>query len=585
MSAAQHQAGFGVHAHQSDWDSVTHEDDPSGEDETDDENEAAVEGAGTFAETAPRGQWDTGIFGASDHGPHPERRHAFEDPVKGWEARRQNFAAAISTLSEPDTMGYAAEKAPQAEPEAEEPIAADADIADDPSWQDPFPNRAAPDRWAGFSIAEDAERKDEEDDAFVTGLRNEPVEPAVEEESSPGWASRFMRSWRSKSGPATAQPDFEEQTEGAIRDALKAAFDQPEAEAAPRRFEPRAVEPDTSIASYEQDFDRYARAEHDEDQDPDQDDEAAFEADDPLDERRPEPAATEHRPFPFARLGVEADKYEDDDEPDEEPPFRLTGKSVRTPIYGAVSNDDDLDDEDQVEAESGTAGNVRAFRNEFEDAFAAGPHDDDFAATPDDSKSADQPAEEFESIYDRQFASDDEDQDLHHTLEDDLAALQAELHTTDLTPYERGRSYGGLAVVAAWAVFISVISGVALALVSFRQDIMVALPGTKDLYQTLGFPIANKGIDFADVSYRWTTADGKPMIEVKGQVVNVTDQPVKVPRVLVNVRDAAGGDPVQTTASVPTDELAPRQSAAFTLEFLSPPEDVAQIELEFDKAR
>jgi hypothetical protein len=67
--------------------------------------------------------------------------------------------------------------------------------------------------------------------------------------------------------------------------------------------------------------------------------------------------------------------------------------------------------------------------------------------------------------------------------------------------------------------------------------------------------------------------------------VNVTDRPVKVPRVLVNVRDNVGTDAVKATASVPREELAPRESASFTLEFVSPPENVAQIELEFDRGR
>ena len=93
------------------------------------------------------------------------------------------------------------------------------------------------------------------------------------------------------------------------------------------------------------------------------------------------------------------------------------------------------------------------------------------------------------------------------------------------------------------------------------------------------------GIDFADVSYRWRTADGKPMIEVTGQVVNLTSHTVTVPRVLVNVRDAGGSDSVKATANVPARELAPRGRASFSLEFLSPPADVAQIELEFDRNR
>jgi hypothetical protein len=150
--------------------------------------------------------------------------------------------------------------------------------------------------------------------------------------------------------------------------------------------------------------------------------------------------------------------------------------------------------------------------------------------------------------------------------------------------YEQEPRSGGLAVIAAWAVFVSVLSGVTLALVSFRQDIMTALPGTTSLYRTIGFDIPHVGVDFADVRYRWATSGGTSMIEVTGQVVNVTGRTVQVPPVLVNVRNSGGGDAVTATASVQTKELAPRQSASFSLEFVSPPENVTQIELEFDRS-
>ena len=189
---------------------------------------------------------------------------------------------------------------------------------------------------------------------------------------------------------------------------------------------------------------------------------------------------------------------------------------------------------------------------------------------------------DFDKLYDEQAAGAQLGPEFY---DEDAAALQAELESTDLAAYETRRSGGGLAVAAAWAVFFSVISGVALALVTLRSEIMAALPGTTSLYRAIGFDVAESGIDFADVSYRWTMAQGKPMIEVKGQVVNITDRRLTVPRVLINVRDSQSSDTVKVTASVPTESLAPRESATFTLEFMSPPKNISQIELEFDRNR
>lgn len=167
-------------------------------------------------------------------------------------------------------------------------------------------------------------------------------------------------------------------------------------------------------------------------------------------------------------------------------------------------------------------------------------------------------------------------------LDADAAALQAALEGSLREKHaDENRTGGGLALAAAWAVFISVLSGVALAFVTFRDDIVTALPGTGALYRGLGFEVQDREIDFGSVSYRWTVTDGKPMIEVTGQIINLTDREITVPRVLINVRDAATSDPVKATATVRSEPLAANETADFTLEFLSPPKTISQIELAF----
>lgn len=166
-------------------------------------------------------------------------------------------------------------------------------------------------------------------------------------------------------------------------------------------------------------------------------------------------------------------------------------------------------------------------------------------------------------------------------LDADAAALQAAIEGSLRETQGEERRGGGLALAAAWAVFISVLSGVALAFVTFRDDIVTALPGTGALYETLGFDVQGRQIDFGAVSYRWTVSDGKPMIEVTGQIINLTDREITVPRVLINVRDSQNAEPVKATATLRTEPLAASETADFTLEFLSPPKTISQIELAF----
>ncbi len=130
---------------------------------------------------------------------------------------------------------------------------------------------------------------------------------------------------------------------------------------------------------------------------------------------------------------------------------------------------------------------------------------------------------DFDRLFDGQEAGDAEARRIS-TTRTRRPRCRRELESTDLAAYEKSPAGGGLALAAAWAVFLSIISGIALAVVTLRSEIMAALPGTTSLYRAIGFDVAERGIDFADVSYRWTVAQGKPMIEVKGQVVNVTDR-------------------------------------------------------------
>jgi hypothetical protein len=168
-------------------------------------------------------------------------------------------------------------------------------------------------------------------------------------------------------------------------------------------------------------------------------------------------------------------------------------------------------------------------------------------------------------------------------LDADAAALQAALEGSlrEKHPAEPRSASGGLALAAAWAVFICVLSGVTMAFISFRDEIVVALPGTASLYRSVGLGVQDQQIDFGAVNYRWTVADGKPMIEVTGQIINLTDSEITVPRVLINVHDKENADTVKATATLRSEPLSARETADFTLEFISPSKTISQIELAF----
>jgi predicted Zn finger-like uncharacterized protein len=509
---------------------------------------------------APSVSEDEGWRGDDDIAPESEPRPEDDLPrLQGWQSGREPFNSSISALSDSTLPDYGA-------PEHRDD---EAGTSRDLDWAREAKDRWTDDQWSDPSDSDDqVEGLGGPEAPFPSASEPEVEEAPAANEGGGSWASRLMRLRQSAFGKRS-RPEPEEDAEAEIRHALNSALEQPGEGSAgkspfqklsPARFGGPAGE--DAASEKEESFLRFS---------------------DHLDRLEEDGRGGRAERFSFGSL---RDDIAIDEENEEEAPFRPSGQHARTPIFGAK----DLDEEKAVSPGAAETYGVDQFESELQSVFGAVR--DQGAADPDgdeDGRTAYiETREDFGRVYGDRFDDGEVEVDPHLALTEDLAALRSELESTDIANYERDhpvQSGGGLAVVAAWAVFVSVISGVMLALISFRNDIMTALPGTADLYQTLGFEVVQSGVDFADVSYRWRTADGKPMIEVTGQVVNMTGRTITVPRVLVNVRDAGGGDAVQATANVPTQELAPHQRASFSLEFLSPPADVAQIELEFDRNR
>ena len=532
-----------------------------------------------------------GAEAASEAGHEPD----VERQATDWLARRDHHAAAISTLSQPELAGYEQPSAPDvaeshaeseadAQAEAETDIGANSHTEDEPeapqapaaeSWWQRFRANAKSEPQPEAETEVEAEAAEEDDSGRFNAIDfdfgdERPAEPDDPDEqadeqhfadepaaapppfgahaksgSEPSWPEFNATAWRETSPPApdVAEPDFEE-AEAEIREALRSALENPAEPEAPAF--PKADAHDTGGEADWRSRWNLGSA--------DKTDEA--------------PPQTER--FSFAT------RFDADAEEDEPSPFRLTGKTAKFPVFGAR---DQADEEEEADPHSPD------FENDIEDGFRPGAAPKRAGMAEASAFDEREPASDFGSVFDERFARTGEDDEFLGDDFDDEAALQQRLESTDLAEYNQTRSYGGLAIAAAWAVFFSIISGIALAFVSFRQDIMASLPGTRSLYHTLGFAVADNTVDFSDVSYRWTTVEGKPMIEVTGQVVNVTERTVKVPRVLVNVRDGASRGPVKATANVQADLLAPKESANFSLEFVSPSKDISQIELEFDENR
>ncbi len=96
---------------------------------------------------------------------------------------------------------------------------------------------------------------------------------------------------------------------------------------------------------------------------------------------------------------------------------------------------------------------------------------------------------------------------------------------------------GGLALAAAWGLFVCVASGLIVGFFAFRDILADAAPGLAPLYRTLGMPVTVQPLVFKSVQYEWSVSDNKPVLTVTGSIFNRARRKVRVPDFFITIRD------------------------------------------------
>lgn len=138
-----------------------------------------------------------------------------------------------------------------------------------------------------------------------------------------------------------------------------------------------------------------------------------------------------------------------------------------------------------------------------------------------------------------------------------------------------GLSAPRMMVIAALA---GLVAGGALWL---RHDIVEALPGTARLYAAAGLPVNLRGLEFHNVGFETVIENGLPVLAVRGEVVNVTEQPVDIPDISYSLRNHRMQEIYAWTGKPSRRAVAPAERASFATRLLAPPVDAEQVQIRF----
>ena len=159
----------------------------------------------------------------------------------------------------------------------------------------------------------------------------------------------------------------------------------------------------------------------------------------------------------------------------------------------------------------------------------------------------------------------------------DAALPEATLPKAAKAPGGRG---GGL---AAWLILIFILAGVGTGGYLFQEKIVAFWPPASQLYAMAGLGAEEEkfGLAIQNVKWEHKQEKSKPVLLVRGEVANISDQPQSVPRLRVVILDEHDRRLFRWTVTTAKNSLDPGQATNFSTRLANPPADARSLAVTF----
>jgi len=175
-----------------------------------------------------------------------------------------------------------------------------------------------------------------------------------------------------------------------------------------------------------------------------------------------------------------------------------------------------------------------------------------------------------------------ESENAPHDIETEAARLLEASRRVNAVHKARERQQAGAA--RGWAALAAVVILTVAGAVSFRDTIVRQFPGAARLYAHLNMPVNLRGMDFRNIRHSKGIENGMPVLTVRGEVVNLGDEPIEAPRLRFGLRDSASHEIYHWTVKVGRKPVAARGTATFVTKLASPPSEAAEVMIRFSGA-
>lgn len=141
-----------------------------------------------------------------------------------------------------------------------------------------------------------------------------------------------------------------------------------------------------------------------------------------------------------------------------------------------------------------------------------------------------------------------------------------------------------MAQVRGWAGLAAGICLVLGGMVTFPERIVQAAPAAAKIYSLAGKTVNIYGLAISGVEQQYMIVSGQPVLALRGQIANITDEDRRVPPLRFILKDSSGHElHAWTLNSAGKGPIGAGVVSAFVTRLAAPPEGVDSVEIRFAK--
>ena len=146
---------------------------------------------------------------------------------------------------------------------------------------------------------------------------------------------------------------------------------------------------------------------------------------------------------------------------------------------------------------------------------------------------------------------------------------------------QRRRQKSRIAAITSWLVTAIIFFSLGALAIIFRNEVVQSWPESASIYRFAGIEVNRFGLDFSVIDASRTFDGTTPVLNVTGEIVNISKRARNTPKVRVGLRDEYQREVAFMLADVEPHRIASGETGHFTAILEDPPVEAFDLELSF----